>query len=265
MELISRTVIGLVMACAVLGAIAAIRDEERGLGREFMEGLRSIGPIFVPVAGVMASIPYLSAFIGAVFGPAFASVGADPSIAATSVIAVDMGGYHLAGELAASVESWTMAVVVGYMAGATIVFSIPVGLAMLDKRDHRYLALGVMAGILSVPIGVLATCTMLALTDPIVRGGAGEFTEASYALDLSWSVIAVNLTPLVAFVAAIALGLHFLPELMIALFLVFGRGMDAAIKIVLVLAIVEMSTTGWFGDAGAGACSSAVSALGASW
>ena len=55
-----------------------------------------------------------------------------------------------------------------------------------------------MAGILSVPIGVLATCTMLALTDPIVRGGAGEFTEASYALDLSWSVIAVNLTPLVS-------------------------------------------------------------------
>ena len=74
MELISRAVIGLVMACAVLGAIAAIRDEDRGLGREFLEGLRSIGPIFIPVAGVMASIPYLSALIETVFGPAFASV-----------------------------------------------------------------------------------------------------------------------------------------------------------------------------------------------
>ena len=263
MELISRAVIGLVMACAVLGAIAAIRDEERGLGREFLEGLRSIGPIFIPVAGVMASIPYLSALIETAFGPAFASVGADPSIAATSVIAVDMGGYQLAGQLASSVETWTMAVVVGYMAGATIVFSIPVGLAMLDKRDHRYLALGVMAGILSVPIGVLATCALLVWTDPTVLGDTGKFTEESYTLDLSGSVIATNLLPLVRVVLTIALGLRFLPELMIKLFLMFGRAMDAAIKLVLVLAIVEMSTTGWFSNTGA--CSTLAGALGMSW
>ena len=92
-------VLWIVMVCAVLGALAAIRSPDRGLGKEFMEGIRSIGPIFIPVAGIMASIPYLSMAIEKLFGPAFGLVGADPSIAATTFIAVDMGGYHLAGSL----------------------------------------------------------------------------------------------------------------------------------------------------------------------
>ena len=35
---------------------------------------------------------------------------------------------------------------------ATIVFSIPVGLVLLDKKDHPYMALGVLSGMLSIPI-----------------------------------------------------------------------------------------------------------------
>ncbi|MCO5387343.1 MAG: ethanolamine utilization protein EutH [Desulfosporosinus sp.] len=104
------------------------------LGKEFLEGLYSIGPIFVPVAGIMAATPYLAAFVKTVFGPIYAAIGADPAIAATTFIAVDMGGYQLADVLATTRESWIMAMTTGYMAGATIVFSIPVGLAMLEKK-----------------------------------------------------------------------------------------------------------------------------------
>ena len=96
-------------------------------------------------------------------------MGADPAIAATSLIAVDMGGYQLADGLAESRESWIMAMMVGYMAGATIVFSIPVGLALLDRKDHKYLALGVLSGIQSIPVGVLISSVVIALTDPFVR------------------------------------------------------------------------------------------------
>ena len=95
MDLFGTVVIHIVMACAVLGAVAAIRNTDRGLGYEFMQGIYSIGPIFVPVAGVMASIPFLSVAIKTVCGPAFELVGADPGIAATTFIAVDMGGYPL--------------------------------------------------------------------------------------------------------------------------------------------------------------------------
>ena len=126
---------------------ASIKNQETGLGAEFVSGLHSIGPIFIPVAGIMASIPYLSIFVSSVFGPIFESIGADPAIAATTLTAIDMGGYQLADALPQSREGWIVASVTGYMAGAMIVFSIPVGLAMLKKKDHKYMALGVMAGI----------------------------------------------------------------------------------------------------------------------
>ena len=122
-------VLWIVMVYAVLGALAAIRNPDQGLGKEFIQGIYSIGPIFVPVAGIMASIPFLSMAIKGLFGPAFDLVGADPAIAATTFIAVDMGGYQLAEELANPVNpkaigNWIMAMVVGYMSGATLIFSI---------------------------------------------------------------------------------------------------------------------------------------------
>ena len=109
---IGNYVIYLIMFCAVIGAFASIRDDKNGLGAEFIKGIYSIGPIFIPVAGIMASIPYLSQFITAVFGPLFETIGADPAIAATTFIAVDMGGYQLADSLAQTREGWITAMIV---------------------------------------------------------------------------------------------------------------------------------------------------------
>ncbi|MEH6578075.1 MAG: ethanolamine utilization protein EutH [Amphritea sp.] len=239
---IGNYVIYLIMICAVIGAFASIRDHENGLGAEFMGGLYSIGPIFVPVAGIMASIPYLSQFISAVFGPIFSAIGADPAIAATTFIAVDMGGYQLADALAETREGWIVAMVVGYMAGATIVFSIPVGLAMLKKADHQYMALGVMAGILSVPVGVFVACIVLAVSNPGVREAVATNTDSTLMLALDASTILINILPLIAVCLVLAVGLKVFPSHMIRGFLLFGRTMDAALKLVLVFSIVEYFT-----------------------
>ncbi len=242
MAQIGTYVIYVIMAFAICGAIAAIRNDEHGMGKEFMQGLHSIGPIFVPVAGIMASVPYLSQFISTVFGPVFGAIGADPAMAATTFIATDMGGYQLADALAATRESWIMAMITGFMAGATIVFSIPVGLAMLDKRDHKYMALGIMSGILTVPIGVFITSAILALSNAKVRGAVATDAESSYQLALSFGTIFANLSPLIIIVVAIALGLRFFPDAMIKGFMWFGRMMDACLKLVLVFSIVEYFT-----------------------
>lgn len=154
-------------------------------------------------------------------------MGADPAIAATSLIAVDMGGYQLAHRLADSPESWIMAMIVGYMAGATIVFSIPVGLALLDKEDDKYLALGVLSGILSVPVGVGISSVIIALTDPSVRASPQTDGPSTVELHLEFVTIALNLIPLVAFVGLIALGLRLFPNAMIRGFMIFGRFLDA--------------------------------------
>ena len=75
------------MACALVGAIASVIKPECELGQQFVAGIDSIGPIFLPVAGIMASAPYLTAFVSTVFGPAYGALGADPAMAATTFIA----------------------------------------------------------------------------------------------------------------------------------------------------------------------------------
>jgi ethanolamine transporter len=251
MSIVGSAVIALIMLCAAIGAVASIRDPDHGLGKEFMEGLHAIGHIFIPVAGIMASIPLLSHFVDGVFGPLLEIVGADPAIAATSLIAVDMGGYQLADRLAETRESWIMAMMVGYMAGATIVFSIPVGLALLEQKDHKYLALGVLSGILSIPVGVLISSVIIAATNPLVRGVPQTDGESTIRLNLELATIGMNLIPLVVFVGLIAVGLRLFPNTMIRGFMVFGRLLDAAIKLVLAGCIIEYftqvfsETVGW--------------------
>lgn len=242
MAYVGTLVIYIIMACAVIGAIASIIDTESPLGKEFTAGLHAIGHIFIPVAGIMAAIPYLSAAISATLGPVFSAVHADPAMAATSLIAVDMGGYQLAAALAQSTEGWIMASVTGFMAGATIIFSIPVGLAMLDKSDHHYMALGVMCGLLSIPIGVLVSCLLMMGMGVSVRPDVNTVGEATHLLALSLPQILTNLAPLAVFCGVLALCLWFLPDLMIRLFLGFGRLMYAGITLVLVFSIVEYFT-----------------------
>ena len=146
MELFGKAVVDIIMLCAACGAVASIVSEDSELGRQFLEGINAIGPIFLPVAGIMAAAPFLTKIVTIVFGPVFQWLGADPAIAATSLVAVDMGGYQLADMLAQSRESWIMAMVTGFMSGATIVFSIPVALKMIRREDRDYLALGMMSG-----------------------------------------------------------------------------------------------------------------------
>ena len=243
MEIFGFVVVLIIMACATAGVLASVIKPESGLGQEFVSGIDAIGPIFLPVAGIMAAIPYLTAFITAVFGPVFNLVGADPAMAATTFIAVDMGGYQLADALAQTRESWIMAMVTGYTSGGVFVFTIPVALKMLQKKDRKYLALGIMCGFLAIPVAVLVSCVIIAFTNPMIReavvAGSGE---ATYQLALGFSTIGLNLIPLIIICAAVAIGLKFKPDAMIRGFIVFGRFLESALKIVFALVVVEYFT-----------------------
>lgn len=240
--MIGTVVVYIIMACAIAGAVASAIKPESELGQQFVAGVDSIGPIFLPSAGILASVPYLTAFVEGVSGPAYGALGADPAMAATTFIAVDMGGYQLADALAQTRESWIMAMMTGYMAGATIVFTIPVALKMLEKRDRKYLALGVMGGLLAIPIGVFVASAIIALSHPVIREVVSTNADATYQLALSWAQIGVNLVPLIIICVALALGLKLKPDAMIKGFIVFGRVMEGALKIVFVLVVVECFT-----------------------
>lgn len=242
MELFGTLVVYIIMACAFAGAVASVIKPESELGQQFVAGIDSIGPIFLPVAGIMAAAPYLTAFVSSVFGPVYGALGADPAMAATTFIAVDMGGYQLADALAQTRESWMMAMITGYMAGATIVFTIPVALKMLQKKDRKYLALGVMSGLLAIPIGVLVGSVIIAVANPVIREVVSTNSEATYQLALSFAQIGLNLVPLIIICVALALGLRFAPDAMIKGFIVFGRVLESVLKLVFVLAVIEYFT-----------------------
>lgn len=193
----------------------------------------------------MVAIPYLSQIISVALGPYFEAMGSDVSIAALSIIAVDMGGYQLADALAANRDMWITAMIVGYTSGATIVYLIPVGLMMLDRKDHKYLALGAMAGLISIPFAVLAALTIITAFNLPVRDIVSTSSPALHHLTLDFLGCVKLLTPLFIFCFVLAAGLRYRPSFMVAGFLVFGKLMDAFIKIVLALAIVE-HFTGFF-------------------
>ena len=235
-------VIYLIMLGAVLGALASILRPESGLGREFVNGIHAIGPVFLAQAGIMVAIPYLSKAISHALGPFFQTLGSDVSIAALSIIAVDMGGYQLADALTANRDMWITAMLVGYTSGATIVYLIPVGLTMLERKDHKYLALGAMAGLISIPFAGLAALLLITLNHIPVRELVSTGSPALHYLSLDFLDMLRLLAPLFVFCFLLAAGLKYRATAMVTGFLVFGKVMDAFIKMALALSIVQHFT-----------------------
>lgn len=242
MESIGTYVIYVIMVCAVLGAVASIYNPEGELGQEFIAGLHSIGPIFIPVAGIMAAIPYISAGISQLIAPLFLALGADPGIAGPIFIASDMGGYQLAKALAQSPEGWILGLITGFQSGSTIIFVIPVGLAMLRKVDHKYMALGIMAGLLTIPVSIMVIAMTIQMLGLEVRPDIATTGVATQALHFTWPMLVRNLMPLILFCIALAAALRYFPTLMVHLFLKLGQFMYITVVLVLVASIVQYFT-----------------------
>jgi ethanolamine transporter len=71
MDQIDNYILYITMLCAVLGAFAAICNSDEDLGKDFMEGIHATGHVFVPAAGIMASISCLTLIIENLHGPIF--------------------------------------------------------------------------------------------------------------------------------------------------------------------------------------------------
>ena len=235
-------IIYIIMAGTLIGALASIVKPEGELGREFVNGIHAIGPVFLARAGIMAAIPIISYLIMYSIGPFFSALGSDASIAALAVIAVDMGGYQLADAIAANRDMWIVAMLVGYTSGASIVYLIPVGLIMLNRDDHKYLALGAMAGLISIPFAVLIAPVTITFNNLPVRAIISTTSPAAHYLQLDFLQALRLLSPLFALCFLLALGLKLRPAAMVKGFLIFGKAADAFIKLVLALCIIEHFT-----------------------
>lgn len=242
MVLIGKLVLYIIMACCLAGAVASVINDDSELGQAFTEGIKIIGAIFIPITGIMVSIPYLTVFIEKMFGPICNLIGADTAIAATTFIPSDLGGYVLALALARTPEAWIMAMFVGIMIAPTILYNIPIGLTMLEKEDHQYLALGVMSGILAVPFGVFTSCLILLFSSIPIREVVSTNAAATHTLVFSLGTILINLLPLTIICILFALGLKLIPQKMIKGFMIYGKVLMSALKIIVAFSIIEYFT-----------------------
>lgn len=219
---INEIIVYIMVGFMLLGAIDKIIGNKFGLGEKFDEGFIAMGSLAIAMVGVVSLAPVLAKILKPIIVPIYTALGADPSMFATTLLACDMGGYPLAMELAQTKEAGLFAgLILGSMMGPTIVFTIPVALGIINKEDHKYLAKGILAGMITIPIGCFI-------------GGI----VAGYSLKM----ITFNLIPIIIVAILIALGLWKMPNKMINGFNKFGKGVVIIITIGTAAIIFETLT-----------------------
>ena len=215
-------VIAVMAGFAVLGALDRIFGNRFGIGKEFEEGILAMGSLALAMIGIISLAPVLAAVLKPVVVPVYSFLGADPAMFAGTILACDMGGGALAAQMSADPEAALLGgVITGSMLGATIVFTIPVALGILQPEDRPALAKGILCGIVTIPIGIL------------VGGLVAGF---------SIGMVARNLVPIILIAALIALGLWKAERLLIKGFTVFGKAITLLITLALAAAIFESLT-----------------------
>lgn len=215
----------LVIMCVfmVLGALDYyVLNHRLSLGWRFYEAFMTMGPLALSMVGIISLAPVLSQWLAPVISPIFLWFGADPSMFASMMLAIDMGAYPLAESLAleeeAAVFSWSL---LGTMMGPTLVFTIPVALTVVQKKDRPYFAKGILAGLVTVPIGCLI-------------GGASAGYE--------WIWMIRNLVPAILLSVFIGGGLWLFTNVTIRVFSYFGKVIEIIIITGLSLIIIETLT-----------------------
>jgi ethanolamine transporter len=200
--LFNQFILWLMAAGILIGAVDRILGNRFGLGEKFEEGFNAMGPLALGMVGIITLAPVISTGLGPVILPVFRLIGADPAMFA-AILANDMGGYPLAVKLAHNQDAGLYSgLIVASMLGCTLVFSIPVGLGLIEYRDRPYFVKGLLIGLITVPVGSLV----------------GGFTAGFGA-----RMLLVNTIPAAILALFLILGLAFIPDAMIRGALVFGR------------------------------------------
>lgn len=206
---------------ALVGAADKITGNHLGLGEKFDQGFEAMGSLALGMVGIVCLAPVIAKVLGPVIIPACTAIGADPALFG-SILANDMGGYSLAMELAQKQQAGLFAGnIVASMLGCTLVFSIPVGLGLIEKKDRQYFSKGLLIGLITIPVGCL------------IGGLIAGFHV---------SMIIRNTIPILVISVLLALGLKMIPEKMVRGCTIFGQFITIVIYVGLACAAFEFIT-----------------------
>lgn len=215
--MISKFVIYIIGAFFLLGAVDYVLGNPLNLGNKFEEGIKTMGALALGIIGIYSLCPMLLKLISPISTVMWKFFRLDPSIIPSSFFAVDMGGYELCKNIAINSELGTfLGVIVGATLGATISFTLPLAFSMTGEQDKEPLAKGIMVGIVSIPVGIIA---------------AGIWQGMDMNL-LLW-----NMMPIVAFSILLVIGLFKAQNLTMKIFKGFG-------KVIIMLSILGLALQG---------------------
>lgn len=204
---------------SILGGLDRIFGNRFGLGKEFEKGFMLLGAMALSMLGMIVLAPYIAELLRPAFGFLSDKLHLDPSILPAILLANDMGGAPLAAEVAVNEKMGAFnALVVSSMMGATVSFTIPYALNVVKKEQHREVLLGLLCGMVTIPVGSLVSGLMLSL--PV-------------------GALLYNLLPLVIFSVLVSIGLILRPELCVKIFGALGFLIKAVITVGLVFAVIK--------------------------
>lgn len=216
-----QIILWVMAAGVIIGAADKIFGNRLGLGEKFDEGFNAMGPLALGMVGIVCLAPVIADLLGPAIIPLFEALGADPAMFG-AILANDMGGYPLAMELAKNQEAGLLAGnIVASMLGCTLVFSIPVGLGLIEKEDRPYFSKGLLIGLVTIPAG------------SIIGGLIAGFDPG---------MVLRNTVPVIILAVLLALGLKFIPEAMVKGCMIFGQFITIVIYIGLAAAAFEHLT-----------------------
>ncbi|MGM9641388.1 MAG: ethanolamine utilization protein EutH [Faecousia sp.] len=218
---VSQVIMYIMAVGALIGGVDLILGNRLGYGERFEEAFRLLGPIGLSMAGIICLAPVLSNLLGYVVVPLFQALDLDPAMFG-SVLAIDMGGYQLAMDLAVDPEIGKFSgIIVSAIFGCTIVFTIPVSLSVMGEDDRAYFTKGILLGLVSMPVA-------------IVGGGL--------ACGLPFGKVLWNTMPMLLISALLFIGIVRNPKAMARGFQVFAKLIQALATFGLILGAVQYMT-----------------------
>lgn len=217
---INEVIVYIMCIFMVIGVVDKLAFKDKyGYGPQFEEGIMAMGTLAMAMVGIMCFAPVLGNILTPILTPIYTLVGADPAMAAGSILAIDMGGYPLAQSMTDNVQIQNLSgIYLGATMGATVVFSIPVSIGIIEESDRPFLAKGMLAGMMSIPFGVFVSA--------LIEG-------------IPPMVTVVNLIPSAILAILFAIGLAVIPKGMLSGFEIFSKFITTFILIVFAIAIIE--------------------------
>lgn len=198
-----KFILVIVAFCFIIGLIDYVLENRFGFGDKFKEGINNMGSLALAMIGILTITPLISQFILSFTQLFQGNNNFDVSVILSSIIAVDMGAYNVAKDIAISNEMVIFSgILIASIIGCTMSFTLPLALGVVNKKHVADLNKGIILGFITAPIALLI-------------GGI--------ILKIKFTTILVSLIPIILFALILCIGLMINKELVLKVLTIFGK------------------------------------------